>query len=118
MNLAQSTCNLHQDRSASARCPSCTLFFCSECITEHDGKLTCAECLRKNKSPSEKVAGKRDFFQFIPGVQFLIAVALTWASFYLIAQVLIDIPDSFHDGTIWRDQGPIDVEEEDGAEDE
>lgn len=105
MNLAKSTCNLHLDRAASARCPSCKLFFCSECITEHDGKLTCAECLRKNQSPAEKENKKWAAIQLMPIVHFLIAVIISWSAFYFIAQVLMDVPDSFHDGTIWKNEG-------------
>jgi len=102
MNLAQATCNLHPKRAASARCPSCRLFFCSECITEHDGKLTCAACLRKPAQPSAVTVGKLDIFQIMPIVHLLIAVLVCWFLFYFIAQVLMEIPDAFHDGTIWK----------------
>ncbi len=105
MSLAKSTCNLHHERAASARCPSCKLFFCAECITEHDGKLTCAECLRKNQSPPEPAAKKWDAIQLMPVFHFMIAVFVTWSAFYFIAQVLMEIPDSFHDGTIWQSEG-------------
>ena len=114
MNLAQSTCNLHQDRSASARCPSCKLFFCSECITEHDGKLTCAECLKIEESPTTTESNKwSNFLQVMPVIQLLIAVFFTWITFYLVAQILMDIPDRFHDGTIWKQEVKSDTEKED-----
>jgi len=44
--LGDTTCVIHPDRQSVARCPSCKQFFCSECITEHEGKLTCASCLQ------------------------------------------------------------------------
>jgi hypothetical protein len=43
-------CRNHPERAAAARCPECVLFFCRECVTEHDGKLLCAACTRKSVS--------------------------------------------------------------------
>jgi len=35
-------------------------------------------------------------------MQFAVALTLVWALFYLFARFLGDIPDAFHDGTIWE----------------
>lgn len=100
-SLARTTCTTHPDRPASARCPSCREFYCGECITEHDGKLTCASCLR---GEVEEVAPERRSFSLpiAAVVQGLIALFLCWVTFYLVGQFLGDVPDDFHDGTIWE----------------
>ncbi len=45
--LKHKRCFNHADREASARCPSCKNDFCRECITEHDGRMLCVNCLKK-----------------------------------------------------------------------
>ena len=104
-SLAKATCRIHFERPASARCPSCHQFYCAECITEHDGRLTCASCL--NEAREEAAAPKRSrswtgWLQPMPVIQLVVAVVVVWIIFYLLAQTLTDIPDRFHDGTIWE----------------
>jgi hypothetical protein len=45
--LASARCLNHPDRFAAGRCLECQRTFCRECVTEHSGRLTCANCLRK-----------------------------------------------------------------------
>ena len=100
--LSQTTCLIHLDRPATARCPSCRTFYCGECITEHDGRLTCARCLAGEKEkPAEK--SSRFSLPLMPVVHLAIAVMLCWAFYYLFAQLLGNVPDAFHDGTIWTE---------------
>lgn len=103
--LAKTLCAVHPERPATARCPSCHAFFCGECITEHHGKLVCASCLARavNAERSEARSG-RSRFRFHPAawLQMALAIALSWAVWYAFAQFLGDIPDAFHDGTIWE----------------
>ncbi|MDF1755709.1 MAG: rhomboid family protein [Verrucomicrobiales bacterium] len=102
--LSRTTCRIHFDRPASARCPGCQRFYCVECITEHDGKMTCASCLAKTReavlTPGRKSGGAR-WFQPMPLIHALLGLIVVWALFYLVAQTLTGIPDKFHDGTIW-----------------
>lgn len=103
--LSQTTCRIHFDRPATARCPSCQLYYCRECITEHDGKKTCAACLNEARKSAEKPKQTQKglrFFQPAPILQFAVAVIMVWFLFYLIAKTLTGIPDEFHDGTIWK----------------
>ena len=100
--IAKSICLIHPERSAVARCPSCREFFCGECITEHSGKLICAACLAKGSVERQVVKKKRPAFRPAAAVQFLLAIALCWALYYFAGQFLNDIPDEFHDGTIWE----------------
>ena len=99
--LGQTTCRIHVDRSATARCPSCGDYFCSECITEHDGKLTCASCLDAGREQKEESSAKRRL-RPMPVFHLVVAISVVWVIFYLFAQFLADLPDDFHDGTLWE----------------
>ena len=101
-SLAKSVCSIHVDRSAVARCPSCREFFCSECITEHSGKLICASCLAE--SSAKRKTGKPVGFVLHPFtlIQLITGLMLCWVLFYFAARFLADMPDEFHDGTIWE----------------
>lgn len=110
-SLSQTTCLIHTDRAATARCPSCRTFYCGECITEHDGKLTCARCLQEEKvKPEEK--SKRFSLPLMPVVHLAIAIATCWGFYYLFAQMLASVPDQFHDGTVWMESDEEPVTEE------
>lgn len=100
--VSQSTCSLHPMRPASARCPSCSVFYCSECITEHEGRLTCAKCLSAESAHTESKGSISRFFQLMPVLHLLLAVAAAWVIFYLLAQTILEIPHDFHNGTIWE----------------
>ena len=100
--LGDTTCVTHADRVSSARCPSCRQFYCSECITEHQGKMICAGCLEKELASIRPIRKERRSFPLMALVQFLVAVLVVWMVFYFFAQTLADIPDDFHDGTIWE----------------
>lgn len=106
--LAAMTCDLHRQRPAAARCPGCQRYFCDECITEHDGRLSCAQCLEKARSSGElKLAGQtipRDARRRCVAVvcQAVIGLALCWVLYYFLGRLLMAIPADFHDGTLWQ----------------
>lgn len=101
--LSRAVCRIHFDRPATARCPGCKEFYCPECITEHDGKLTCAACLkRKHSEETAAEKGKRGkrfvpgWFQPMPLAQALLALAGAWLIFYFLVQAAARMPDTFH----------------------
>ncbi len=100
--LAKSHCTIHVDRAATARCPSCRRFFCGECVTEHDGKLFCAACLGAEAAARKPVLRRRLALHPASWVQYGMALAIVWVLFYYFARFLGEIPDAFHDGTIWE----------------
>jgi hypothetical protein len=99
--LAKTMCSIYPDRPAAARCPMCRRFFCAECITEHEGRLICTSCLAKITMPSTAIA-RHWRVPIWPAAQFLGAILVTWLVFPFFAGFLRDLPDEFHDGTIWE----------------
>ena len=108
-NLAATTCDLHRQRPAAARCPGCQRYFCDECITEHDGRLSCADCLDTARTAGETemagdmtsaAAGQR---WLAVASQALLGLALCWALYYSLGRLLMAIPADFHDGTLWQE---------------
>jgi hypothetical protein len=99
--LSARRCLHHPEREAVARCPECARFFCRECITEHDDRIICADCLRLAIKP--KQTKRKGFFRVVRGVCLWgISVFLAWIYFYFAGRLLITIPSSFHEGTIWH----------------
>ncbi len=100
----QLRCSLHIQRVAAARCMSCGGFFCHECITEHDLRMLCAPCLRKETVVKE--TGRRRsrlLASLVPIAQLLLAILLLWVTFYLAGRLLIATPSEFHEGTMWEE---------------
>ncbi|MEM7602236.1 MAG: rhomboid family protein [Verrucomicrobiota bacterium] len=95
-------CVIHADRVSAARCPSCHQFYCSECITEHEGKMICAGCLDQLDASSSEAQKKPARVPGAAVLQIVAAAVVVWILFYFFAQTLGDIPDEFHDGTIWE----------------
>lgn len=104
--LTRQRCWLHPTREAAARCPSCARFYCRECVTEHDGRLLCAACLRAKVAAIPAVAVRR-WRQLARGLgragALLVSVGLLWTVFLLFGRTLARIPAAFHEGTLWRE---------------
>lgn len=98
--FASQRCYQHSAREAAARCPACRRFFCRECITEHDGKMICGECLRAKRSPQGK---SRSLWAVGPlAVLWVLGLGLGFLFFYGMGRILLTMPTSYHDGTIWQ----------------
>jgi|SRR5438067_5555509 len=101
--LVQQRCLNHPAREAVARCPECGRFFCRECVVEHEDRILCANCLAKILRATET---KRRNFAGVWRVAFaVIGIAMAWLFFNLLGHVLLSIPASFHEGTVWSDIG-------------
>lgn len=99
--LTQQRCFNHATREAVARCPECGLFFCRECITEHEDRVICAACLRKQARPP--LLRRPGFAGVIHLGQLALGLLLAWFFFYLVGETLLAIPSSFHEGTLWQE---------------
>lgn len=82
-----------------ARCPVCRNSYCRECVTEHEGRVICAPCLKKLLIAHG--ATHRKFTRFFAAALPLAGLLLAWIVFYGISRVLMLIPASVHDGTAW-----------------
>ena len=98
--LAAQRCLHHSLREAVARCPECGQFFCRECITEHDERVVCAACLKKLAPAVGPPARRR--FHLWPVLQGTGGLVLAWMIFYTIGHMLLALPDSFHNGSLWE----------------
>jgi nucleoside recognition membrane protein YjiH len=99
-SLTHQRCFNHAAREAVARCPECKQFFCRECITEHDDRVLCAACLRK--LTHQPLAQRFALVQLLWLVQCVFGLLVVWYFFFLIGESLLKLPNSFHEGTIWK----------------
>jgi hypothetical protein len=102
--LTQQRCLHHPVREAVARCPECGRFFCRECIVEHEDRVVCADCLKR----LAQVAGKRGpRLAWLSRIGFgALGLLMAWLFFYEVGRLLLLIPTSFHDGTLWHLASP------------
>lgn len=99
--LIHQRCFNHAQREAAGRCLSCGKFFCRECLVEHQERLICAACLRGlAKPPLTRHPALRHLLQ---GGQILTGLFLLWIIFYMLGKVLLAVPSSVHEGTLWQD---------------
>jgi len=98
--LAHQHCSNHEFREAVARCPECRRFFCRECVTEHEKRVLCAHCLKQLARPAGdrrvRLAG------VIIAGECLVGILTAWLYFYMAGRYLLQLPDSFHEGTVWK----------------
>jgi len=92
--LLQQRCVHHISREAAAKCPVCGLFFCRECVTEHDGRMTCTSCVAAIQGPTEHRRTSRILMAAGAGGGILLA----WIVLYEAGMWLAQMPDSFYGG--------------------
>ena len=85
MELTLQRCLIHPDREAAARCPECGNCFCRECITEHEGRFLCSNCLQKKSASIESDQRTADWIKATLGM--IVGLAIAWSFFYLIARL-------------------------------
>lgn len=99
--LLNEHCYHHREREAVVRCPACHRFFCRECVTEHDDRMLCSTCLSRITAAGADQSGRWINALALP-MQWLAGFVMAWFIFYLIGQMLLAIPHTFHEGTIWQ----------------
>ena len=86
--LVHRRCWHHPDRAAVCRCPGCSRDYCRECVTEHDSRLLCANCLRNLLQGAARSTNRR-----AAAVASAVAgLLLSWAVFYGFGRVMILLP--------------------------
>ncbi len=85
------------------RCPDCQRYFCRECVTEHSQRMLCARCLTRLTEGQKKRSAIwiRGGYMLVQGS---LGFLLLWYAFYIVGLALLNIPDTFHEGTIWEAQ--------------
>jgi hypothetical protein len=78
--MIAAACYHHPDRLAAAKCLECSRSYCRECVTEHQGRLICAACLRK--SAPAAVARRNWLRPLLFPVMGIAALCGSWLIFY------------------------------------
>ena len=104
--LTRQRCTIHLEREAAARCPACERFFCRECVTEHDGRLLCALCLRELFAAAQRPARPRRSWRkplraAARAGTLAASLFLAWFFFHLMGRNLAALPDEFHVDKLW-----------------
>lgn len=102
MDLSSRRCSNHPHREAAARCPACGRFFCRECVVEHEARVLCASCLAAILHPPRK-RGRKVLGLIGHAARVAAGFLLLWLFFYYLGRILLVIPASFHEGTVWRE---------------
>src|SRR4051812_37880425 len=98
--LVDQRCANHAQREAAARCPECTRYFCRECVTEHEDRVVCAACLRR--LTDLRATKRHGFARVVSAGQLVFSFVLAWFFFFLLGEILVRLPDSFHEDVLWR----------------
>jgi hypothetical protein len=98
-SLSARRCLRHPQREAVALCPACEKFFCRECISEHKGRILCSRCLSAAIAPKRR--SRRILKGFVELVAAGLGLMLIWLLFFYFGQMLLALPSSFHEGTLW-----------------
>jgi hypothetical protein len=94
-------CYHHPQREAVVRCLECRHYYCRECVTEHDDRMLCSNCLSRLADRRPKT--DRNWVQFLMLTgQGVLGFLMLWYAFYLVGLLLLAIPHAFHEGTIWE----------------
>ena len=99
--LTARRCARHPEREAAARCPSCGGDFCRECVSEHHGRLLCADCLAKEARAAAALASGSGTAKRV--LMAALAAAGLWGAVFLLGEGLVQIPSESHATTFWQD---------------
>jgi hypothetical protein len=89
--LVHQRCVIHAAREAAVRCPQCRLFYCRECVTEHEGRMMCAPCVAVLSRPVS--ADRSSWMSWVALA--LAGFVLAWVMFYYGGMGLARIPSTF-----------------------
>ncbi|MFN0105263.1 MAG: rhomboid family protein [Bryobacteraceae bacterium] len=93
--LSRQRCWTHGQREAVSRCPECRRFYCRECVTEHDGRLLCVQCLSARMALRTGRMGTRWLMWTAAA---LLGLLLSFVVFYTTGYVLQQLPPAWSRG--------------------
>lgn len=94
--LARQRCWTHAQREAVSRCPECKRFYCRECVTEHDGRLLCVQCLSAGTAMQARADGTRWVLWTAAA---LLGLLMAFVMFYTTGYVLRQLPPAWSRGS-------------------
>lgn len=65
--------------------------------------MLCASCFTSLTAPKKKP--KRDWFLLTTSLQLGIGLIIIWMTIFLVGRILLSIPESFHEGSVWEALG-------------
>lgn len=95
--LSRQRCFNHLGREAAARCTSCQLYFCRECVIEYEGRLRCTTCL--DKLAKSAPLGKSRISALRPWIAAAAGFSIAWLVIYMLGLILMTLP--FGEGSMW-----------------
>jgi hypothetical protein len=99
--IANEKCFIHRQREAVALCPECRRYFCRECVTEHDDRAICASCLQKIARVSGSQRRQAAIAAVSSAMKIVLGLLALWLIFFYLGLLLLRIPSSVHEGSIW-----------------
>jgi hypothetical protein len=100
LDLSTRQCFNHAAREAVAKCPGCGRFFCRECVTEHDSRVLCAQCIPG--AGKHNVAPLRKLKALVRLGQFALAFFVIWFTVFMLGKGLMLLPASFSETPSWQ----------------
>jgi hypothetical protein len=94
-SLSRQRCSTHPQREAVSRCPACKRFYCRECVTEHQGRLLCVQCLSTIAAPASAPPGTR---WVLWSAAALLGLFAAFVLFYTAGYVLQQLPPAWSAG--------------------
>ncbi len=81
-------CMNHPSRGAAARCPDCENYYCRECVTEHEGRVICAGCMKQMVGRGGETSSR--WTTLVEAAKVVAGLVAGWLFFYMVAQFFID----------------------------
>jgi hypothetical protein len=93
--LTRQRCWTHPQREAVSRCPACKRFYCRECVTEHQGRLLCVQCLSSLAAAGPAAPGTR---WLLWSAAALFGLLAAFVVFYTAGFILQQLPPAWSNG--------------------
>jgi hypothetical protein len=74
------------------------MFFCRECVVEHEDRVLCSACLRRETHTGDG-PGRRWAWLGL-AARAAVSFALLWLVFGLLGEGLLRLPDAYHEGVV------------------
>jgi hypothetical protein len=99
-DLARQQCFNHPGREAIVRCPSCGRDYCRECVTEHDDRYLCSNCLRLQAAKDARP--QRRFRTPVSALLGMVGLLTAWTVYYAATQYLMLRNGADHSYRVWH----------------